>query len=215
MKSGLLQISAERIWMELRKLLAAPDPSRALLWMRTTGVLNVVLPESEKWGIDLVPHLMGAEQKWRWKPDPMLRLSAMMRPEGDVVTGVARRLKFSNDETSRLTAFAMGTLPKADIDKTSLAKTLYLVDVQAIIDRMKLEVARLGMNGKENSAETGAYAERVKFASKWKRPTFPVKGQDLLSAGLSAGPDLGKRLKKLEQKWIDSGFKLTRNELLK
>ena len=40
LKSGLESISAERIWMEFRKLLSAPDPSRALLWMRTTGVLT-------------------------------------------------------------------------------------------------------------------------------------------------------------------------------
>ncbi len=49
-KDKLDSLSAERVWSELRKLLAAPDPSRALLWMRTSGVLTAVLPETEKMG---------------------------------------------------------------------------------------------------------------------------------------------------------------------
>ena len=52
LKGGLTKLSAERVWAELRKLLAAPDPSRALLWARQTGVLTLILPESERWGID-------------------------------------------------------------------------------------------------------------------------------------------------------------------
>src|SRR5690606_14226567 len=48
LKSGLAALSAERVWAELKKLLAAPDPSRALLWARQTGVLTAILPESAK-----------------------------------------------------------------------------------------------------------------------------------------------------------------------
>ena len=40
LKEGLDQLSAERVWSELKKLLSAPDPSRALLWMRQAGVLD-------------------------------------------------------------------------------------------------------------------------------------------------------------------------------
>jgi poly(A) polymerase len=54
MKGAIDKLSAERVWSELKKLLSAPDPSRALLWMRQSGVLTAALPESEKWGIDAV-----------------------------------------------------------------------------------------------------------------------------------------------------------------
>ena len=60
-KALIDNLSAERIWMELKKLLSADDPSRALLWMRTTGVLSRVLPESDKWGIDAIPGLIRNE----------------------------------------------------------------------------------------------------------------------------------------------------------
>ncbi len=215
LKGGLENISVERIWMELRKTLKAPDPSRSLLWMRTTGVLGVILPESEKWGIDLVPHLIAAEQKWRWKPDAMVRLAAMMRPDGEIATGVARRLKFSGDETRRLVDWAQSPLPRKDCDEVELAKSLYLGDPQAILDKMKLEIARLAMTNEEGSASAKSIAEHVKYATKWKRPVFPVKGQDILNKGIAAGPEIGALTKKLEKLWVDSGFKLSKAELLK
>ncbi|KAG1702920.1 CCA tRNA nucleotidyltransferase 1, mitochondrial [Nymphon striatum] len=62
-KSLLVGLSAERVWMELKKLLAAPDPGRAVLWMRTTGILGSILPESEKWGTDAIPGLLRMEQE--------------------------------------------------------------------------------------------------------------------------------------------------------
>ena len=51
-------------WNELRKLLSAPDPSRALLWMRQTGALTIVLPESERWEKVFLSKVRGAP----WDP---------------------------------------------------------------------------------------------------------------------------------------------------
>ncbi len=79
-RDGLERLSAERVWAELKKLLSAPDPSRALLWMRQTGVLTKILPESEKWGIDTIGPLIEAEQTLGWQPDPLLRLAAIIPP---------------------------------------------------------------------------------------------------------------------------------------
>ena len=46
-------------------------------------------------------------------------------------------------------------------------------------------------------------------------PAFPIKGQDLIDAGLKAGPALGRKLHTLERDWIDSAFQLNREELLR
>lgn len=66
-------------------------------------------------------------------------------------------------------------------------------------------------------------AEQVtpaRFSKLWallhstKRPQLPVTGRDLIAAGYSEGVEMGKYLKSLEKKWIASGFKLSRPELL-
>lgn len=45
-------------------------------------------------------------------------------------------------------------------------------------------------------------------------PPFPIKGNDLMEAGLKPGPALGRKLHRLERDWIESGFRLNRRELL-
>ncbi|MGO8005860.1 hypothetical protein ACC725_38180, partial [Rhizobium ruizarguesonis] len=67
---------AERVWSELRKLLGADDPGRALLWMLQVAVLTEILPESERWWIDAIPSLITTEKALGWTPDPLLRLAA-------------------------------------------------------------------------------------------------------------------------------------------
>ena len=96
LKEGLGQLSAERVWSELKKLLSAPDPSRALLWMRQAGVLTSVLPESEKWGIDAIHGLTKAEKDLGWTPDPLLRLEAIVPPDAARMKTLAERLRFSD-----------------------------------------------------------------------------------------------------------------------
>ncbi|MCB8828225.1 hypothetical protein LJD47_24765, partial [Escherichia coli] len=89
LKDGLAQLSAERIWSELKKMLAAPDPSRALLWMRQAGVLTAVLPESEKWGIDAIHGLVKTEKELGWPADPLLRLVSMIPPDAERIHAMA------------------------------------------------------------------------------------------------------------------------------
>jgi len=55
---------------------------------------------------------------------------------------------------------------------------------------------------------------RLRQIETFKRPAFPLVGADLLAAGLAEGPQLGRRLKELEQDWVASGFAGTRAELL-
>lgn len=47
-----------------------------------------------------------------------------------------------------------------------------------------------------------------------KRPVLPISGKDLLLMGIPEGEKLGKTLKSLERKWIQSGFKLERHALI-
>ncbi len=217
LKDGLDRLSAERVWMELKKLLAAPDPSRALLWMRQAGVLSRVLPESEKWGIDLIHPLVKAEADLGWPADPLLRLEALVPPEAGRVEALAGRLKLSSAEATRLERWAAQPGVPANMAETALARALYEGDQQAAIDRLRhsLAIAR-GKAASDDQAmvEAGKLSRLLKFAEAWKRPEFPIKGRDLSAAGFKPGPRMGEVLKLLEAEWIASGFKPDRDALL-
>lgn len=213
LKAGLQHISAERIWAELRKTFGADDPSRALLWMRSTGVLSEVLPESAKWGIDLLPALMEAEERFGWQADALLRLEAIIRPDGDTVMGMSRRLRLSNAEQGRLLDWAMEDPVDSAMQHEVLAKRLYRGKPRGVSDRAKLQAA--SAVGQKDYDNAGALADIAEIANSWKRPVFPVSGKDLIAAGSEPGAAMGKTLAAMEKRWIESGFSLSKEELLK
>jgi len=55
-------------------------------------------------------------------------------------------------------------------------------------------------------ADAAALRKQISFADEWRKPVFPLKGKDLLAAGMKAGPAVGKRLKALEEAWVEGGF---------
>ncbi len=217
LKEGLDQLSAERVWAELKRLLAAPDPSRSLLWMRQAGVLTRVLPESEKWGIDSIHPLTKAETDLDWKADPLLRLAAIVPPDAARMEAMALRLKMSKAEMTRLQQWAAAATMTPTLSERDLAARLYHGDAQAIVDRLRIALATArsrAIDSDDAMIEAGGYARLLRFAEGWNRPEFPVSGGDLLAMGVTAGPELGTLLKKLEQLWVEGGFKQDRGALM-
>jgi poly(A) polymerase len=210
LKDGLERLSAERVWHELRKMLAAPDPSRALLWMRQAGVLTKVLPESEKWGIDAIHGLVSAERDFGWAADAMLRVEAIVPPDAERMKALAERLKLSNAEAERLTSWASAPGVEPAATESGLAKTLYRIGRQPMLDRLRLSLASARARAASDDAaliEAGGYSRLLKFAQTWEAPKFPLKGADLQKIGVPAGPAMGKLLKRLEEEWIEAGFR--------
>ncbi len=214
LKEGLDRLSAERVWSELKKLLSAPDSSRALLWMRQAGVLSRILPESEKWGIDAIHGLVRTEADLDWPADPLLRLEAIVPPDPARMKALGERLKLSTEETQRLQRWALTPAIEAKSTEAGLAKTLYLGDRQGLIDRLRLSLAGARVRAAESDSammEAGGYSRLLSYAVSWQKPVFPLKAADV---GIEAGPKLGKALKALEQEWIESGFALDRGALI-
>lgn len=217
LKDGLERLSAERVWAELKKLLAAPDPSRALLWMRQAGVLTKALPESEKWGIDAIHGLVAAERDLGWAADALLRLEAIVPPDAERMTALAERLKLSNAEAERLTAWAAAPKLEPMATESELARKIYRSGRQPIVDRLRLSLASArsrAANDNDALVEAGGYSRLLKFAGKWTAPKFPLKGADLQAIGISTGPEMGKLLKRLEEEWVEADFRLNRDALL-
>ncbi|RWN60766.1 MAG: CCA tRNA nucleotidyltransferase [Mesorhizobium sp.] len=218
LKEGLGQLSVERVWSELKKLLSAPDPSRALLWMRQAGVLTSVLPESEKWGIDAIHALTRAEKDLGWTLDPLLRLEAIVPPDAARMKTLAERLRSSVSDAGRLRQWALTAPVGPKTTEAEFAKRLYRGDRQGLVDRLRLSLASARARAVEDNdalLEAGGFSRLLAFAGKWKKPDFPLKGADLTRLGASPGPKLGATLKNLENEWIESGFALDRGALLK
>lgn len=217
LREGIRQLSAERIWAELKKLLSAEDPSRALLWMRQAGVLTEVLPESEKWGIDAIHGLIRAENDLDWPVDCLLRLESLLPPDAERMKALGQRLKMSNAERMRLEAWAAADKVEPTLSEQALKLRIYRGQRQAVLDRIRLAYAaarQAAVADNDALIRAGNYARLLQLAENWQAPVFPVTGADLLQKGFSKGPELGAALRRLETLWIDSGFGLDRRVLL-
>lgn len=215
--SKLSQLSAERIWKEMRLLFSADDPSRALLWMRTTGVLTAIFPETEKWGIDSIGPLMETRAAMNWENDPMLLLEAIIPPDVDRVGELASRLKMSGADRDRLKHWAKTPKFAHDMAETALDRQIYRGSWSGVKDVLSLSLVSARSRAEADDAamiESAGFTKLLARAEKWVKPKFPLSGKDLMALGVSAGKDMGDQLKKLEELWIESNFNLSKSDLL-
>ncbi len=217
LKGGIEQLSAERVWQEMKKLLRAEDPARSLLWMRTTGVLTLVLPETEKWGIDEIPALINAERALGWKVDPLLRLAAMVPPDSVRLAAMAERLKMSRAEAAFFERWTKAPEIVDTLTGVALDRLLYRHGAEGVCTKLRLNFAVVSAKARGDvgtMAASARAAELLARAEKWTKPSFPLSGDDAKKLGVAPGPQIGALLGAVENEWIESNFCQSREVLL-
>ncbi|KAA9006894.1 CCA tRNA nucleotidyltransferase [Histidinibacterium aquaticum] len=187
---GIEGLSRERIGHEMRKLLAAPDPAPATAAMEQAGVLWRVLPGTSSAGLAPLVHLEG-----------MVGLAANWPRRLAVLGGDGQDelLRLSRAEARQVRALqeaASGSAPAAELG--------YRMGADAGLDALLVRGALQGGFFDPNLAED---------VRRGARQNFPISSADL--AERYQGPALGRALRETEQRWIDSDFRLNRDELLK
>ena len=205
-KEGLKQIAAERIWKELKKLLGAPSPAEACKAMQQAGVLDIILPswlhagrpmDRDVTAANYIGGMEDSETQYGLAVDPMRRLLSLLPKEVQVMVDLAKSLKLSNDERDRLLAYAELTgyyETPADVRRDQ-----YLYGRQAMVDW----VADIAQHDVWDALQANPDV-----------PVFPLKGEDLLKAGMSPGPEMGQWLKTIENWWIEGDFRADKVALL-
>ncbi len=192
-------VSAERIWQELYKLLAAPQPG---LWM-PPEILGQVLPWLDTAGqparyaaslavVDALP------------PDPLVRLAALLAPAGP---GAARQavnaLRCSRAQGEEVCALA------ADSALPLTGEPLRL-QARRLLARMdarragRLLALRRGQTGDEGFARLAGEVRRLEQEGACCRVgQLAVNGKDLLALGVRPGPGVGRLLEAALQQVIE------------
>jgi poly(A) polymerase len=182
---GLARLSVERVWSELSRILAAPDPRGAVSLMAQLGVLAAAMPE----GAD--PARLASLVAAGAPADPLLRLAALLT--GDAGT-LAARLRLSVAERDRLVALRTGPVAQPGADAAALRRLLANEAREVLIDRCWLA---------GGDAPDWA-ALRARLAT-LPQPVFPLEGRDVLALGEPEGPRVGALLRAVRQWWLDGG----------
>jgi poly(A) polymerase len=179
-----MALSRERIADELLKLLGLPDPAPTIAVMFERAILKPVLPEVDLAALPLLDRVIAAEADARIEPDALRRFSALLPPDPLIAEKIAARLKLSNKARKRLACAAnrdLGANPQA---------LAYRVGTECAVDRLLL-------------AGDPAKAAAI---SGWRRPKLPIGGGALIARGLMEGPAVAQTLRRIEDRWIETGF---------
>ncbi len=184
---SLMALSRERIWDELRKILALPDPLAVVQLMIAHGIFAPVLPEVDDAGA--LAMLVAAEQRHGVAADPLRRMAALIWPtaraNGSMVAeALAVRLRMSRAERKRLSLAVAAHPPMS-----GAAELAYWIGVEPAIDHLLL-----------------AGRDPAPLLPRWERPAFPLRGGMIVRMGVAEGPAVAAILQRVEQQWVAEGF---------
>ncbi len=196
--AGIDTISAERVWKELKKLLAAPDPRATWEGMDAIDVRARAAPElSNHARLDA---LMRLEAELLLPVDAMTRVAAALNDQ--ISAGaLARRLKLSNEERDRLVdALGQDVKITSYMSLREMRRVIYKLGNAVFRDRVMLAWASAG-NDKAQQ-----WRALVAHGAMWTPPRMPLSGDEVMAAGVAAGPKVGEVMREVEEWWIDADF---------
>lgn len=179
-QKGLKQLSGERVFAELSRLLTGANALPVIQVMEGRGIWQTLFELS--FDADALAGLAAVEGK----PDPIRRLMAGFGPEE-----AARILSALNAPgRQRVRALSVAALLRAG----------------ALVDD-KVVLRRIWKDGVQPAIDAALLAGRPDMLSHIKNladRSFPVQGRDVLSRGVAPGPDVGRYLGALEDWWFDN-----------
>ncbi|WP_149539812.1 CCA tRNA nucleotidyltransferase [Siccirubricoccus phaeus] len=200
---GLARLSVERVWMELKRLLAAPEPGAALALMAKTGVLTSPHVLGEGCDLPRLQRLLALGAPLR----VMLRLAAlapMGQPGGPAgwAAALATRLKLSAEERLALLRRAGAVPPPApELEGAALRRWLFTAAGEGKADpALPEDLAWL--------AEAADGADRAALRARLAAtpvPVFPLQGRDALALGMAPGAAMGRALQAVRAWWLEGG----------
>ena len=201
--ADLVHLSAERVWNELKRLLAASHCSRGLALMADHDVLRHILPEAGPQ--DCLVRLLPFEAGWDGG-EPVRRLAALLRPDSDI-EALASRLKMSRREKQRLVFLQRAVHDSLPLSEPGdLRRLIYEHGADQVTDLLLVQAARLGPSILPADWQTVLREESV--------PVFPLRGCDLKDLGVPPGPDLGTLLRDVKDWWKANDFQASRTACL-
>lgn len=200
-RSGLADLSSERVRAELLLLLAAPAAVEVVRVMDEARILEPWIGTPAN--IERLARLADIETAIQREGDPVLRLAALARDDDlKDPTRLQDRLRLSTVEAAQLArAGERDPALEPGPDEHAAQAFLYRHGADSFIDGALMAWAR--------SSDPPYDAKRTRhihLPQRWQVPELPVRGSDLLELGVPAGPEVGRLIAAFEDWWIAQDF---------
>lgn len=205
-RAGLATLSAERMRMEVLKLMVAKGAAVATDAMADGGLLQTIFGGLAYSGPFAA--MIAIEGALGLEPNAVRRLAALAVAVTEDARRLATRLRLSNNEAKALDSMGHRWWRLAGMDKARARRLLYRLGVDRYRDRLMLAWARAG-------ADSGStfWRELAAVPENWTAPKFPLRAADFIARGIAEGPALGHVLTLAEDAWLAAGFPLDQASL--
>jgi poly(A) polymerase len=204
--AGLAGLSAERVRMEILKLMVARGAATAVVAMADGGLLLPIFGGVAYTGpfaaMIAVEHALGLQ------PNAIRRLGALAVALSEDARRLAARLRLTNNEAKALDSMGHRWWRMVGMDEARARRRLYRLGAERYRDRLLLAWARDGAQ-----ASSASWRELATLPDRWSAPKFPLKAADFVGRGIDAGPALGHVLGLAEDAWLAADFPLDASAL--
>jgi poly(A) polymerase len=200
-RAGLATLSAERLRMEMLKLLVANGAVAAVTAMADGGLLLPITGGVTYCGPFAA--MIAIERALDLAPEPIRRLAALAVAVTEDARRIATKLRLSNAEAKALDSMGHRWWRLPGMDEARARQRLYRLGAERYRDRLMLAWARAGGDG-----DAARWRELATLPQCWQAPKFPLKAADFVARGIDAGPLLGQALTLAEDAWLAADFPL-------
>ena len=205
-RAGLATLSAERVRMEMLKIMVAEGALVAVIAMGDGGLLQGICGGVTYTGPFAA--MISAEKMLGLTPNPVRRLGALTVAVTEDARRIAARLRLTNAEAKALDSMGHRWWRLADMDAARARRRLYRLGEEQYRDRLLLAWARSG-----ERHDAAYWREFATLPQRWTAPKFPLKAADFITRGIAEGPALGHVLTLAEDAWLAADFPLAPSAL--
>ena len=206
--SGINKISKERLLNELEKIFKSKNFFKINDDEFLVKILNLVFPELKN--IHLLEKLNDQALEILQSKDFLFWLSILIIDETDNTEYFLYKYKLSNNDKKRI-KFLYQNYPKLSdnnfFSEKNFHKLVYYNDKSLVIDLIDFKIC-------VSKKDITKMIKLKNSIIETNKPIFPIKAKNLIEEyNLKEGKELGTKLKKIEDTWVQNNFKITNQEV--
>ena len=199
--NGINKISTERILQELKKILSLKNVYNLFSHNISKEIFLNIFPQFKYY--ERLKKINSLNQKLRARYDNDLILALLIVDQSNNYEYFCHKYKTSNKIKNRLKNISLNfenIKNKKFYSEENIKKLIYLLGKDYVRDLLFFSICD------NNKLNISNIEKLLDYIDKCKIPKFPISGDYLKQHGYEAGQALGKKLKLLEEKWIENNF---------
>ena len=206
-KDKLTTLSGERIKAEMFKILLSDCPIKTLHIMNQNGILQIIT-SIDDFDFNKIELLYSIKKYIKNNVSAELVLSLLLK-NIDELDILKNKWKLSKKENNKIFNLLLHKGDKIYNKKQIQELLFYSNDKNHVIDLVIINAILNNINNPQDYINN-----LINFIQSIKIPSFPINGNDLEKLDIKNKKDYGKIISILKQEFIESDFKLTKEELL-